>query len=40
MAPSEAREVQNRAPFTEAQMAEFDRLFGNPNKPVPTKATA
>lgn len=30
MAPSEAREIEDRAPFTEEQMAEFDRLFGPP----------
>lgn len=31
MAPSEARELDNRAPFTDEQLAEFDRLFGRPN---------
>lgn len=40
MSPSEAREIQNRAPFTDAQIAEFDRLFGNPNKATPQTATA
>jgi HK97 family phage portal protein len=30
LAPSEARELLDRAPFTEAQLAEFDRLFGPP----------
>lgn len=40
MSPSEAREIQNRAPFTDAQVAEFDRLFGNPNKQTPQTATA
>jgi HK97 family phage portal protein len=29
LAPSEARELDNRAPFTESQLAEFDRLFAN-----------
>jgi HK97 family phage portal protein len=38
LSPSEARELDNRAPFTEEQMAEFDRLFGNPAKPAPAKA--
>lgn len=32
MAPSEARELDNRAPFTPEQLAEFDALFGNPNR--------
>jgi HK97 family phage portal protein len=31
LAPSEARELENRPPFTESQLAEFDRLFGKPN---------
>ncbi|MBW9118878.1 phage portal protein [Microbacterium trichothecenolyticum] len=30
VAPSEARELDNRAPFTEDQLEEFDRLFGRP----------
>lgn len=34
-APSEARALDNREPFTDAQVAEFDRLFGNPNKSTP-----
>lgn len=34
-APSEARALDNREPFTDAQIAEFDRLFGNPNKSTP-----
>lgn len=33
LAPSEARELDNRPPFTDAQLAEFDRLF-------PTRTTA
>ena len=33
--PSEARELDNRQPFTDADYAEFDRLFGNPNKSTP-----
>jgi hypothetical protein len=28
LAPSEARELENRPPFTDKQLAEFDRLFG------------
>lgn len=28
IAPSEARELANRPPFTDAQLAEFDRLYG------------
>lgn len=28
LAPSEAREIDNRPPFTDDQLAEFDRLFG------------
>jgi HK97 family phage portal protein len=28
LAPSEARELDNRQPFTDEQLAEFDRLFG------------
>lgn len=36
--PSEAREIDERAPFTDAQYAEFDRLFGKPNvAPVTAK---
>ncbi len=35
LAPSEARELDNREPFTDGQIAEFDRLFGNPNKSTP-----
>ena len=30
LAPSEGRELENRPPFTDAQLAEFDRLFGPP----------
>lgn len=36
IAPSEARELDNRALFTDAQLAEFDRLFGPPKGPTPT----
>jgi len=32
VAPSEARELDNRQPYTEDQYAEFDRLFGAPKK--------
>jgi HK97 family phage portal protein len=38
LAPSEARELADRAPFTEAQLSEFDRLFGGPKTPTPTPA--
>lgn len=31
--PSEARALENRPPFTDAQLAEFDRLFGVPRPP-------
>lgn len=34
LAPSEARELEDRPPFTEEQLAEFDRLFGSRN-PAP-----
>jgi len=37
LAPSEAREKENLPPFTEEQMAEFDRLFGVP-RTQPTAA--
>lgn len=30
LAPSEARAMEDRPPFTESQLAEFDRLFGPP----------
>jgi HK97 family phage portal protein len=33
LAPSEARELDNRMPFTEDQLAEFDRLFGKTPPP-------
>lgn len=35
LAPSEAREIEDRQPFTEAQLAEFDRLFGKGTTPTP-----
>lgn len=38
LAPSEAREKEDRPPFTAEQLAEFDALFGNPNKPTPQGA--
>lgn len=38
LAPSEARELEDRAPFTEDQLAEFDRLFGGPKQTTPTPA--
>ncbi|MFC6089453.1 phage portal protein [Saccharothrix lopnurensis] len=31
LAPSEARELDNRPPFTPEQLEEFDRLWGRPN---------
>lgn len=37
LAPSEARALENREPFTDAQLGEFDRLFGAP-KTTPTAA--
>jgi len=40
IAPSEARELDNREPFTPDQLAEFDRLFGNPNKSTPAAVQA
>jgi HK97 family phage portal protein len=39
LAPSEARALENREPFNEDQLAEFDRMFGAP-KTTPTTATA
>lgn len=30
LAPSEARAIDDRPPFTDSQLAEFDRLFGQP----------
>lgn len=39
LAPSEARAIENRPPFTEDQLAEFDRLFGSRSVPAqPTTA--
>jgi HK97 family phage portal protein len=35
LAPSEARELEDRPPLTESQMAEFDRLFGAPGAKAP-----
>jgi HK97 family phage portal protein len=35
LAPSEAREIEDRQPFTEEQLAEFDRLFGKGASPTP-----
>jgi len=39
LTPSEARELEDRPPFTDAQLAEFDRLFGPP-KAAPAPATS
>lgn len=36
LAPSEVRELKDRKPFTEEQLAEFDRLFGKPREEQPT----
>lgn len=36
LAPSEAREYDNLPPFTEEQLAEFDRLFGPPKAAPPS----
>jgi phage portal protein BeeE len=36
LAPSEARALENLPPFTPAQLAEFDRLFGDPTAKAPT----
>lgn len=38
--PSEARELDNLQPFTDADYAEFDRLFGNQNKSTPAAVQA
>jgi HK97 family phage portal protein len=40
LAPSEARALLDRPPFTEAQLAEFDRLFGEPRAKQPAAAVA
>lgn len=41
LAPSEARALDNRSPFTAEQLAEFDRLFGTPRaEPAKTGAPA
>lgn len=39
LAPSEARALDDQAPFTEEQLAEFDRLFGKPNSTPQTAKT-
>ncbi|MEV8395925.1 MULTISPECIES: phage portal protein [unclassified Streptomyces] len=39
LAPSEARELEDRQPFTDGQLAEFDRLFGKGTTPTPQPAT-
>lgn len=39
LAPSEARELDNRQPFTDEQLAEFDRLFGSRTQ-SPAKETS
>jgi hypothetical protein len=40
LAPSEVRELKDRPPFTESQLAEFDRLFGKPGAKAPAPAGA
>ena len=40
LAPSEAREIDNRQPYTEDQLAEFDRLWGRPKTTPDTATTA
>ena len=37
--PSEARALENLAPFTDSQLTEFDRLFGVPRPPSTNGAT-
>ena len=39
LAPSEARALYDQPPFTDQQMAEFDRLFGKGTSQTPTTAT-
>lgn len=39
LAPSEARALEDRPPFTEDQLAEFDRLFGSRSVPTPPPST-
>jgi HK97 family phage portal protein len=39
IAPSEARALYDRMPYTEEQLAEFDRLFGKGTQAQPTTAT-
>jgi HK97 family phage portal protein len=39
LAPSEARAIENRQPFTESQLAEFDRLFGKDATTPPATPT-
>lgn len=39
LAPSEARALDNRQPFTDEQYAEFDRLFGQPKQTPSTAQT-
>lgn len=40
LAPSEARELEDLPPFTDAQLGEFDRLFGPPKSATPAPTTA
>ncbi|MEV4059717.1 phage portal protein [Nonomuraea dietziae] len=40
LTPNEARELEDRPPLTLDQLAEFDQLFGSPNKPPATASTA
>jgi phage portal protein BeeE len=40
LAPSEARALVDRQPFTDEQLAEFDRLWGPPKSDAPAPKTA
>ncbi len=40
LAPSEARALVDRQPFTDEQLAEFDRLFGSPKSDSPAAKVA
>ena len=40
LAPSEARAIDDRLPFTDLQLAEFDRLWGKTNQPAQGVSTS
>jgi hypothetical protein len=41
LAPSEARALEDLPPFTDEQLAEFDRVYGAPrSNPVPATTTS